>query len=177
MGQYKLQLVEKPNLDLINLEPLMDMAFAADLCGMTYKQLVDFLRRHKWRFPARYRLATYWDTGGYRRRIRVRVLYPFEIKLVREIWLRGPGSRIHNRTDLALYLASEEGQDVHERVRERTLSKRAAKARATGASGVHSGGAAPFAGGDTRTVESSPPSQEDHDSLVQRGTDQESTYD
>src|SRR4029077_8800013 len=130
MAVYRLQPEEPPNLDVIQLEPLVDMAFAADLCGMTSKQIKDFLSRNKWRFPARYRIARYRDIGGRWQRIRVRVLYPFEIKLIREISLRGTGSTIHNRADLIKYLASEEGQDVREKQRERAISARAAKTRA-----------------------------------------------
>jgi len=177
MSEYRLSLTEKPNLDAVGIEPLIDMAFAADLVGMTYEQIRGFLSRNKWRFPPRYRVVHYKDVGGYRRVTKIRVLYPYEVKLIREITLRGPGSTIHNRTDLNLYLSSEEGQNTRERLRKPSVSERAAKTRITRESGVHAGGTAKVIGSDSGTTLESSESQANQDSLSSRGDDQSSTYD
>ena len=174
--KHKLEMVEKPKLEEVGLEPLIDMAFAADLIGMTYDQLKNFLYREKWRFPARYRVLRYKDVGGYRRVCKIRVLYPYEVKLIREICLRGPGSKIHSRSDLDAYLASEEGQNNRERFRKLTVSERATKAGITGSSWVHRRGAKTTPGSDTGSTVQSAEGEGDKDSLSSRGDDREDTY-
>ena len=175
--KHKLGIEEKPNLDEVGLEPLIDMAFAADLCGMTYGQIKSFLSRNKWRFPPRYRVLRYKDVGGFKRTCKIRVLYPYEIKLLREITLRGPGSTIHNRADLDRYLASEEGQDAHERCRKPSISPRAVAARVAGESRILTGGTAKIAGSDLGPVVQGVEGEGDKDSLSSRGDDREDTYD
>jgi hypothetical protein len=174
---HKMELTERPDLSKIGLEPLIDMAFAADLIGMTYDQFKNWLYRNKWRFPPRYRVVHYRDVGGYRRVTKIRVLYPYEVKLIREINLRGTGSTIHTRADLDRYLASKEGQDAHERLRKPPISERAVKARAIREGRFHPRGTEEAPHGNSGTIKQGPESEGNQDSLSSRGDDQGSTYD
>ena len=70
----------------LGLEQLIDLKLAAMLVPTTVKNLVAHLSRHKAEFPATYRVC-----GHGRKRRRIRVLTPREIKLVRSRVLRGPG--------------------------------------------------------------------------------------
>ena len=140
MSSYRLQLVEPPNLEELGLEPLIDMAFAADLIGMTYDQLKNFLYKNKGKFPGRYRRVYFRSDDGKRRRTKVRVLYPFEIREIRELSLTGPGRHIHNAKDAKLYRSGQKGENHTEGIGKPPVSEGATQAGTSGSSGIRQDG-------------------------------------
>jgi len=171
VSKYRLQLVEPPNLEELGLEPLIDMAFAADLIGMTYEQLRNFLYKNKDRFQRRYRRVYYRDDSGKGRKTKIRVLYPFEIKEIRELILVGPGRFIHNAKDAAKYRAGEKGENpCPTGVGDNALPTGATAPGVDGGSGAGSEGERENLSEITPSVRQSPDRQE-NDSLDVQGGD------